>query len=98
MNNKLHVGQLSFSVDNQALESFFAGVGTVISAKVITDRDTGKSKGFGFVEMENDSLAQKALDSLNGTELSGRAVVISIAKPQEKRTNSFGGDRNGGRR
>lgn len=104
MNNKLYIGQLSFSVDSNALGDAFASAGEVISAKVITDRDTGRSKGFGFVEMATEDQAQKAIDALNGKEIMGRPVNVSFAKPQEPRSGGgggrggFGGGRGGGGR
>lgn len=91
MNNKLYVGQLSFSVSSEQLGDFFASAGEVISSRVITDRDSGRSKGFGFVEMSSDEEAQKAISELNGKELLGRAINVSIAKPQEPRRNGGGG-------
>ena len=91
MNNKLYVGQLSFAVDSNALGEFFASVGDVLSAKVITDRDTGRSKGFGFVEMATDQDAQNAIEQLHGKELNGRSINVSIAKPQEDRPRRSGG-------
>lgn len=97
MNNKLYVGQLSYSVDSNALSEFFAEAGEVLSAKVITDRDTGRSKGFGFVEMANDEAAQTAIDQLNGKDLMGRTINVSIAKPQEDRRPRTGGGGGGSR-
>ena len=96
MNNKLYVGQLSYSVDSSALGDFFAEVGEVVSAKVITDRDTGRSKGFGFVEMGTDELANTAIEQLNGKELMGRTINVSMAKPQEERRPRTGGGGFGG--
>lgn len=93
MNNKLYVGQLSFSVDSNTLGDFFSAAGQVTSAKVITDRDTGRSKGFGFVEMSTEAEAQKAINELNGQEISGRAINVSIAKPQEGGGRSGGGNK-----
>lgn len=93
MNNKLYVGSLSFSVDSEALGQFFAGAGEVLSAKVITDRDSGRSRGFGFVEMADDSSAQAAISQFDGKELMGRPIAVTIAKPQENRTG--GGSRGG---
>lgn len=92
MNNKLYVGQLSFSIDSDALNNYFSEIGQVLSAKVITDRDTGRSKGFGFVEMADASLAETAIQQLNGKEFMGRAINVTIARPQEDR-----GPRGGGR-
>lgn len=91
MNNKLYVGQLSYSVDSDALGNFFAGAGQVLSAKVITDRDSGRSKGFGFVEMSNEQEAQNAIQQFNGKDLMGRTINVSMAKPQEERGPRGGG-------
>ena len=91
MNNKLFVGSLSFSVDSNQLGDFFTAVGEVQSAKVITDRESGRSKGFGFVEMASDDQAQAAIDQLNGKELMGRPISVAIAKPQEPRRGGGGG-------
>jgi len=91
MGKKLYVGNLSFSVDSDQLAGVFAEFGTVESVNVITDRETGRSKGFAFVEMGADGEAQAAIAKLNGTELGGRALNISEAKPQEKRTGGGGG-------
>jgi RNA recognition motif-containing protein len=90
MNNKLHVGQLSYTVDQAGLQNLFASVGEVTSAKIITDRDSGRSKGFGFVEMASDNDAKIALEKLDGHDLNGRAIKVSVAKPQEKRERNFG--------
>jgi RNA recognition motif-containing protein len=98
MNNKLYVGQLSFAVDSNMLGEFFATVGDVVSAKVITDRDSGRSKGFGFVEMATDQAAQEAIEQLNGKDLNGRTINVSIAKPQEDRPRRSGGGGGGGGR
>jgi len=94
--NKLYVGSLPFSTTEQELSELFAPHGTVQSAKVITDRYTGQSRGFGFVEMSTDDEAQKAITTLNGTQLGSRTLVVNEAKPQEKR--SFGGGDRGGDR
>lgn len=88
MGKKLYVGNLSFNVDSNQLTTVFSDFGTVDSANVITDRDTGRSKGFAFVEMSQDGEAQAALEKLNGTDLDGRAMNISEAKPQAPRENS----------
>lgn len=90
-NKKIYVGNLSFSVDSDALADLFAQHGTVESAKVITDRDSGRSKGFAFVEMSTPEEAQSAIEALNGQEFSGRAMNISEAKPQAPRENRGGG-------
>ena len=95
MGKKIYVGNLSYSVESNQLTDVFTQFGTVESAKVITDRDSGRSKGFAFVEMSQDSEAQAAIEKLNGTDLGGRAMNISEAKPQEPRTGGFsGGGRN----
>lgn len=91
MNNKLFIGSLSFSVDSDALGEFFASAGEVTSAKVITDRDTGRSRGFGFVEMSDDAAAQSAIEQLDGKELMGRAISVAVAKPKERRPGGGGG-------
>jgi cold-inducible RNA-binding protein len=96
MANKLFVGSLAYTATDDDLAAFFAPVGTVVSAKVIIDRDTNRSKGFGFVEMSTDEEAKAAIDQLNGKELNGRTIAISEARPQAPRENrSFGGDRGG---
>jgi cold-inducible RNA-binding protein len=92
MATKLFVGSLSYGVTDDMLKDFFAAVGTVASANVIMDRDTNRSKGFGFVEMSSDDEAKKAIAELDNKELDGRAVRVSEAKPREDRPrNSFGG-------
>lgn len=95
MANKLFVGSLSYSVNDDQLNDAFAQFGTVVSAKVIMDRDTGRSKGFGFVEMSTDEEAQAAIKGLDGKELAGRAIAVSEARPQENRERRpyNGGDR-----
>ena len=96
MNNKLYVGQISFQADSEALRAFFAQVGEVLSAKIITDRDTGRSKGFGFVEMSNEE-GQQAVEALNGKEFNGKELNVSEAKPrEEKPRRSFDNNRGGG--
>ena len=85
MANKLFVGSLAWSATDDDLAKFFSGVGTVVSAKVIVDRDTNRSKGFGFVEMSSDAEAQPAIDKLNGQDLNGRPVAVSEARPQAPR-------------
>ena len=87
MGNKLFVGNLSFSVSDQSLADTFAQCGTVQSAKVITDRETGRSKGFGFVEMGSDAEAQAAIQRFNGAEENGRAMTVNLAKPMAPREN-----------
>ncbi|MDH5581449.1 MAG: RNA-binding protein [Bdellovibrionales bacterium] len=88
MKNKLYVGNLSYQMSESDLEAAFGNFGTVQSARIITDRDTGRSKGFGFVEMENDDQAQECIENLDGKELSGRNIRVNIA--QDKRTNKPG--------
>lgn len=91
MNNKLYVGNLAFSVTNESLSSAFSAFGTVDSAKIITDRDTGRSKGFGFVEMSSAEEGAKAIAQLNGTSIDGRAINVSEAKPMAPREDRGGG-------
>jgi len=89
---KLYVGNLPYTTSNQDLQDMFAKFGAVASAMIITDRYSGRSKGFGFVEMENDEEAQKAIAEINGTQMEGRSVVVSVARPREERPQgSFGG-------
>jgi cold-inducible RNA-binding protein len=96
MATKLFVGSLSWNTTDDSLREFFAAAGTVTSASVIVDRDSGRSKGFGFVEMSSDEEAMAAIDQLNGKELDGRAIAVSEARPREDRPRSFGGGGNGG--
>ncbi|HSX32763.1 MAG TPA: RNA-binding protein [Candidatus Saccharimonadales bacterium] len=100
MANKLFVGSLSYSVNDDQLAEAFAAAGKVKSAKVITDHDTGRSKGYGFVEMETDEEAQNAIKMLDGKEIEGRAVAVNEARPQENRERRpfSGGNGGGGRR
>ncbi len=85
MATNLFVGSLSWNVTDDQLKDLFATVGTVASAKVIVDRDSNRSKGFGFVEMSSDDEAKKAIDELNGKELDGRAITVNEARPREQR-------------
>lgn len=85
MATKLFVGSLSWGVKDDQLNDFFSTVGTVVSATVITDRDSGRSKGYGFVEMSSDEEAKKAIDELNGKDLDGRPVTVNEARPREER-------------
>ena len=94
MGRKLYVGGLAYSVSEQQLTDLFSPHGTVESAKVIMDKFSGQSKGFGFVEMGNDDEAQKAIAALNGTEQEGRTITVNEARPQEPRSGS--GGRGGG--
>ncbi len=91
MGRKLYVGNLPYSATEQDLSDKFAAFGTVKSVKLITDRDTGQSKGFGFVEMSSDSEAQKAMQELNGSSLDGREITVNEAKPKVPRDNRRGG-------
>ena len=93
MSRKLYVGNLPFSATEQTILSKFAECGTVESVKLITDRDTGRSKGFGFIEMGTESEARAAIDALNNTDFDGRPLRVNEAKPQKKR--SSGGGRGG---
>lgn len=83
MGNKLYVGNLSYDVQDSDLQQLFAQYGTVSSARVVTDRDTGRSKGFGFVEMGTDEEAEAAISALNGHEVGGRALTVNEARPKE---------------
>jgi len=94
---KLYVGSLPYSTTEQQLTELFAQHGTVQSAKVISDRYTGQSRGFGFVEMATNEEAQKAIAALNGTPLGGRTLVVNEARPQEKRPYGGGGGGGGDR-
>ena len=98
MNNKLYVGGLPYSVTEGRLEEIFAEHGTVQSARVISDKFTGQSRGFGFVEMASGEEAQKAIEALNGTQLDGRTLVVNEARPQEERPRTGGGGGGGGNR
>lgn len=91
MGNKLYVGNLAYSVRDDSLMQAFSSFGTVTSAKVMMDRETGRSKGFGFVEMGSDAEAQAAINGMNGQALEGRAVVVNEARPREERPGGFGG-------
>jgi RNA recognition motif-containing protein len=91
MGNKLYVGNLSYNVRDDDLQQAFAQYGTVSSAKVMMDRDTGRSKGFGFVEMGSDPEAQAAINGMNGQALDGRAIVVNEARPREERPGGYGG-------
>ncbi len=91
MGNKLYVGNLAYSVRDDSLTQAFAQFGTVTSAKVMMDRETGRSKGFGFVEMGSDAEAQAAISGMNGQPLQGRPLVVNEARPREERPGGFGG-------
>lgn len=98
MGKKLYVGNLGYNVDKSDLEKMFAAHGTVASAQVITDRETGRSKGFGFVEMGTDQEAQAAIAALAGKSLDGRNLTVNEARPQEGRSGGGGGGGFGGAR
>jgi RNA recognition motif-containing protein len=96
MGNKLYVGNLAYSVRDESLQQAFSQYGTVTSARVMMDRETGRSKGFGFVEMGSDAEAQAAINGMNGQALEGRAVVVNEARPREDRPGGGGGGGYGG--
>ena len=96
MGNKLYVGNLAYSVRDESLQQSFGQFGTVTSAKVMMDRETGRSKGFGFVEMGSDAEAQAAMNGMNGQPLEGRAIVVNEARPREERPGGGGGGGYGG--
>jgi RNA recognition motif-containing protein len=103
MSMKLYVGNLSFQTSSDDLQQLFAQVGTVESATVVEDRDTGRSRGFGFVEMASKEEGQKAIEEFNGKDLNGRNLTVNEARPREERGNrgggrGFGGNRGGGGR
>jgi cold-inducible RNA-binding protein len=95
MGTKLFIGNIAFTVTDSMLEEAFAKHGTVTSAQIITDKDTGRSKGFGFVEMSSESEAQASIAAVNGTEMNGRALSVAEARPQSNRQGGRGGS--GGR-
>ena len=97
MSKKLYAGNLSYNVDNAGLEQLFTEFGQVSTAEVIVDRSTGRSKGFGFVEMSSDQEAQAAIDGLSGKEHDGRALTVNEARPRESRSGGGGGGGYGGR-
>ena len=97
MGRKLYVGNLPYSASQDSLQETFSQCGTVESVNVITDRDTGQSKGFGFIEMSSDSEAQKAIQELNGKEIDGREIKVNEAKPKAPRGGGGGGGGGGNR-
>ncbi|HXG53009.1 MAG TPA: RNA-binding protein [candidate division Zixibacteria bacterium] len=97
MGTKIYVGGLPYSTTDAQLQEIFSAHGTVESARVITDKFTGRSRGFGFVEMSTAEEAQRAIQALNGSDLEGRSLTVNEARPLEKRSG-FGGDRGGDRR
>ena len=98
MSNRLYVGGLPYSVTEGRLEELFTQYGSVQSARVIADKFTGQSRGFGFVEMATSEEAQKAIEALNGTKLEGRTLIVNEARPQEQRRSGGGENRWGGGR
>lgn len=93
MAQKLFVGGLSYNINETQLNELFSQIGSVTSCKLIIDRYSGQSKGFGFVEMENDEEADKAIKELNGKEIEGRKIVVNVARPMEERPRNFSPDR-----
>ena len=98
MGNKLYVGNLPFSATDDSLRDLFGQAGQVESAKIITDRDTGRSKGFGFVEMSSDQEASEAIKKFNGTDFDGRSLTVNEARPMVPRDGGGGGGGRGGNR
>lgn len=96
MSKKLYVGGLSYGTSEESLMNLFAQIGAVDSARIITDRETGRAKGFGFVEMSNDSEADQAINTLNGTDFEGRTLTVNEARPQTDRPQRSGGGGYGG--
>lgn len=95
-NKKLYVGSLPYSTTEDELRSLFESYGSVESVRIITDKFTGMSKGFGFVEMENGEDAKKAVEGVNGMQLSGRTLIVNEARPEQRRERSFSGESRGG--
>ena len=93
---KIYVGGLPYQTDEDQLTQMFSSYGTVASARVINDRETGRSKGFGFVEMADDAAGKKAIAELNEAELGGRTLTVNEARPMEERSGGGGGNRGGG--
>ena len=93
MEKKLYVGNLSYTTTENELEELFAQVGTVVETTIIFDRDSGRSKGFGFVEMEDETVAQAAIEKFNGTELGGRTIKVAEAKPRRPRESRYNDNR-----
>lgn len=92
----IYVSHLNFDTVSESLQELFAGFGEVSSANIIMDRETGRSRGFGFVEMPNDEEGQKAIDALNDTEFEGKTITVNVARPKEDRGNGGGFNRGGG--
>lgn len=96
MNKKLYVGSLPFSVTEEELHNLFSAFGAIESVRIITDKFTGQSKGFGFVEMASADEAKKAIDGMNGKQLNGRTLIVNEARPEQRRERSFSGNGGGG--
>ena len=96
MSQNLFIGSLAYATTDDSLKAHFEQIGAVASARVVTDRDSGRSKGFGFVEFEDEANNEDAIDKLNGKELDGRAISISVARPREERPRGGNGGHNGG--
>ncbi len=96
MSTKLYVGNLSFNTSNEDLQELFGQAGTVESANIVEDRETGRSRGFGFIEMSSKEEAQTAIEQLNGKEVDGRSLTVNEAKPREERSGGGGGGGNRG--
>jgi RNA recognition motif-containing protein len=92
----IYVSNLSYNTVTESLQQLFAGYGEVTSANIITDRETGRSRGFGFVEMPNDAEAQNAIDKLNETEFEGKTIIVAVARPKTERSDRGGFNRGGG--
>jgi len=90
---KLYVGNIAYGISDNDLKESFEPYGEVVSAQIIMDRDSGRSKGFGFVEMSNEDEAQAAIDGLNGVDIQGRALTVNEARPRTDRAGGFGGNR-----
>jgi RNA recognition motif-containing protein len=97
MGKRLYVGNLSYDAFQEDLEEMFKPFGTIVDVHLVLDRNTGRSRGFGFVEMGTEDEAQKAVDGLDGTEVMGRVLKVNIARPREQRGGGGGGGRDGGR-
>jgi cold-inducible RNA-binding protein len=95
MPKKIYVGNISFQTTESDLSAMFGEVGQVESVQIITDRDTGRSKGFGFIQMRDDAAADKAIERFNGKEVNGRALTVNEARPQERRDSGSRGGRGG---
>ena len=95
-NKKLYVGSLPYSITEDELRELFSSYGPIDSVRIITDKFTGQSKGFGFVEMTNAEDAKKAIDGINGKQIGGRTLIVNDARPEQKRERSFGGGGGGG--